>query len=165
MAECPLTSQQLTMVGYIADGLRYKQIAERESLAVSTVRSHLHKVYGKLGVTNGAQAVLACVRAGWLDLSPPGSTQRLLHRVAESVEGLVGCIESRRRVTPNQRRYLAAFDRLVRARTPEDSALARSAMNDALGPVLQAAGVEPRSRKQRDLVELLVAYVNRSRVN
>lgn len=164
---CPLTPRQLEFIELLADGLTYQQIAQQLGLAASTVRTHLHQVYGVLGVADRAQAVITCAREGWIDLlpadaDPQDSTARLLRRLDESVRELVVCIESRRQVTPVQRDYLTAFDRLLRARTDDDYALARRSMDLALGPVLTAAGVTPRKRQHRDLVEVLVAYVQRA---
>jgi len=42
----------------LAEGKVYKQIAHELGLSASTVRSHLHNLYGKLGAVDRAQAVL-----------------------------------------------------------------------------------------------------------
>jgi putative nucleotidyltransferase with HDIG domain len=62
----PLSPRQTTIVGLLAEGKHYKEIALELGLAVSTVRTHLHDVYTKLGVTDRAQAVLRAVEMGWL---------------------------------------------------------------------------------------------------
>jgi hypothetical protein len=41
-------------------------LARELSLSTSTVRSHLHDIYGKLGAIDRAQAVLLATRAGWI---------------------------------------------------------------------------------------------------
>ena len=46
----------------LATGAVYKQIAQELSRSVSTVRTHLHNVYGKLGVATRFQAV-RCAQA------------------------------------------------------------------------------------------------------
>ena len=46
-----------------AEGKVYKQIAQELSLSVSTVRTHLHNVYRKIGAVDRAQAVLIAPRA------------------------------------------------------------------------------------------------------
>jgi DNA-binding NarL/FixJ family response regulator len=51
---------------HLAEGMVYKQIAQELALSVSTVRSHLHNVYGKLGAVDRAQAVLIANERGWL---------------------------------------------------------------------------------------------------
>jgi DNA-binding CsgD family transcriptional regulator len=63
---CPLSSRELEILIYLADGNVYKQIAEQLSVAVSTVRTHLHHIYHKLGVVDRAQAVLLATRHGWI---------------------------------------------------------------------------------------------------
>ena len=50
----------------LAKGRLYREIAEELGVAESTVRSHLHAVYKKLGVANRAQAVLLAAEQGWL---------------------------------------------------------------------------------------------------
>jgi DNA-binding NarL/FixJ family response regulator len=44
----------------------YKQIAGEMSLSVSTIRTHLHNVYGKIGAVDRAQAVLTSRDRGWI---------------------------------------------------------------------------------------------------
>jgi DNA-binding NarL/FixJ family response regulator len=63
---CPLTPRELEVLAELADGKVYKQIALALSVSVSTVRSHLHNVYHKLGAVDRAQAVLLARRYGWL---------------------------------------------------------------------------------------------------
>jgi DNA-binding NarL/FixJ family response regulator len=50
----------------LAEGKVYKQIAHELQLSTSTVRTHLHNVYGKLGAVDRAQAVLTATDKGWL---------------------------------------------------------------------------------------------------
>jgi putative nucleotidyltransferase with HDIG domain len=66
LRDCPLTERELGLLKRLADGSVYKQIAHELELSVSTVRTHLHNIYGKLGVLNRAQAVLTASEAGWL---------------------------------------------------------------------------------------------------
>jgi DNA-binding NarL/FixJ family response regulator len=63
---CPLSSRELEVLVALADGMVYKQIAHELSLSVSTVRSHLHRAYAKLGVADRAQAVLLATKHGWI---------------------------------------------------------------------------------------------------
>jgi HD-GYP domain-containing protein (c-di-GMP phosphodiesterase class II)/DNA-binding CsgD family transcriptional regulator len=62
----PLTHQETLALRGLATGKMYKEIAEDMGLSTSTVRSHLHKAYGKLGVPDRAQAVLVATDRGWI---------------------------------------------------------------------------------------------------
>ena len=63
---CPLSSRELDVLRRLAEGKVYKQIAQELELSASTVRSHLHNVYGKLGALDRAQAVLMATEHGWI---------------------------------------------------------------------------------------------------
>jgi len=63
---CPLSSRELEVLKRLAQGMVYKQIALELSLSTSTVRTHLHNIYGKLGAVDRAQAVLHATERGWL---------------------------------------------------------------------------------------------------
>ena len=63
---CPLSSRELDVLRLLAEGKVYKQIAADLDLSASTVRSHLHNVYGKLGALDRAQAVLMATEQGWI---------------------------------------------------------------------------------------------------
>ncbi len=62
----PLSERETEVLRHLSEGLVYKQIASRLDLATSTVRTHLHNIYLKLGAVDRAQAVLIAVRAGWI---------------------------------------------------------------------------------------------------
>ncbi len=64
--DCPLSTRELSTLRRLAEGKVYKQIAQDLDLSTSTVRSHLHSTYGKLGVADRAQAVLLATQSGWL---------------------------------------------------------------------------------------------------
>ena len=64
---CPLSSRELEVVQCLAEGKVYKQIAGELDISTATVRTHLHRTYGKLGAVDRAQAVLIATRRGWLD--------------------------------------------------------------------------------------------------
>ena len=59
-------SRELDVLKRLAQGMVYKQIALELSLSTSTVRTHLHNIYGKLGAVDRAQAVLHATERGWL---------------------------------------------------------------------------------------------------
>jgi DNA-binding NarL/FixJ family response regulator len=63
---CPLTPKELAVVRELATGKVYREIAESLQSSNSTVRTHLHNAYRKLGVNDRAQAVLLCAEHGWL---------------------------------------------------------------------------------------------------
>jgi putative nucleotidyltransferase with HDIG domain len=63
---CPLSGRELDVLRRLAEGKVYKQIAAELDLSASTVRSHLHNVYGKLGALDRAQAVLIATEQGWI---------------------------------------------------------------------------------------------------
>ena len=62
----PLTGRELEVLQQLATGRVYKRIAYDLALSASTVRTHLHNIYRKLGVINRAQAVLVANERGWL---------------------------------------------------------------------------------------------------
>jgi putative nucleotidyltransferase with HDIG domain len=65
-AGSPLSSREVQVLHGLAQGRVYKQIASDLGLSTSTVRSHLHNIYGKLGAGDRAQAVLIATERGWI---------------------------------------------------------------------------------------------------
>jgi putative nucleotidyltransferase with HDIG domain len=63
---CPLSSRELDVLRLLSEGMVYKQIAGEMQLSVSTIRTHLHNVYGKIGAVDRAQAVLTARDCGWI---------------------------------------------------------------------------------------------------
>jgi putative nucleotidyltransferase with HDIG domain len=63
---CPMSSREIDVLRRLARGMVYKQIATELGLSTSTVRTHLHNVYGKLGAMDRAQAVLMATERGWI---------------------------------------------------------------------------------------------------
>ena len=63
-ARCP--RREVDVLRRLARGMVYKQIASELGLSTSTVRTHLHNVYGKLGAMDRAQAVLIATERGWI---------------------------------------------------------------------------------------------------
>jgi len=62
----PMTERELEVVRLLASGKTYKQVARALNLSQSTVRNHLHNVYGKLNVVDRAQAVIVSRENGWI---------------------------------------------------------------------------------------------------
>ena len=63
---CPLSGRELDVLRKLAEGKVYKQIAHELGLSTSTVRTHLHNTYAKLGAQDRAQAVLTSTDRGWI---------------------------------------------------------------------------------------------------
>jgi putative nucleotidyltransferase with HDIG domain len=66
VAKSPLSKQESEVLKGLAASKVYKEIANDLGIAASTVRSHLHNVYAKLGAADRAQAVLIASREGWI---------------------------------------------------------------------------------------------------
>lgn len=73
--------RQAEIVSLIASGLEDKEIARQLGVSVTTVRTHLQRLYRQIGVPNRSRATVK-----WLELefSSP-SPQPALHRQDESV--------------------------------------------------------------------------------
>ena len=63
---CPLSRREIDALRGLARGKVYKEIAAEMGLSASTVRTHLHNVYGKIGAADRAQAVLVARERGWI---------------------------------------------------------------------------------------------------
>src|SRR5215212_8562259 len=63
---CPLSGREVEVLKRLAEGKVYKQIAHELELSTSTVRTHLHNTYAKLGAVDRAQAVLLATERGWI---------------------------------------------------------------------------------------------------
>jgi len=63
---CPMSGREVEVLRRLARGMVYKQIAGELGLSTSTVRTHLHNVYRKLGAMDRAQAVLIATERGWI---------------------------------------------------------------------------------------------------
>ncbi len=66
VAPSPMSAREVQVLRRLAQGMVYKQIASDLGLSTSTVRTHLHNVYGKLGAMDRAQAVLIATERGWI---------------------------------------------------------------------------------------------------
>ena len=76
--ECPpqaeaeaLTPRELEILRLVAAGLGNRQIAGRLGMAVTTVRTHLNSVYGKLQVKTRVELALHAAKAGDLGNATP----------------------------------------------------------------------------------------------
>jgi LuxR family maltose regulon positive regulatory protein len=53
----PLTDREIEVLRLMAEGLKYKEIADRLFISLNTVRYHVKAVYGKFNVNNRTQAI------------------------------------------------------------------------------------------------------------
>jgi DNA-binding CsgD family transcriptional regulator len=156
---CPLTRRELEIVQLLSDGHSGPQVAARLRLSGSTIRSHTNKIYRKLRVRTAAQAVLHCVRQGWV-AGETGDAE-LLNAYRTITRELIDAIESHREVTPAQKRYLDAFDRRLRGEAANLSDPLMRLLRD-VGLPLGARGLEgrPITRAARQRVEPLCAVIS-----
>jgi two-component system nitrate/nitrite response regulator NarL len=61
-----LTRREREILSLLADGLSAREIADQLVLGTATVKTHLHHLYEKLGVTDRAAAVAVAMRRGVL---------------------------------------------------------------------------------------------------
>lgn len=167
---CPLTRQEMRVLRQLAEGLTYAQIAERLGCQTSTVRTHLHAAYNRLGVATSYQAVLACARAGWLGLDDAGDAgcEQML-RLEALLGRLVDAHVSRRKfrtLTPAQHHYLDTLDLyLTDRRRGHRHQMAGDRMRSALSGVLAEAGIASRhanEQPERDLVDDLLSLTQKA---
>jgi DNA-binding NarL/FixJ family response regulator len=62
-----LTRREREVLDLLAEGLGVATIARKLYISESTTKTHVSKLYDKLGAANRAQAIMAAVRAGLLD--------------------------------------------------------------------------------------------------
>jgi DNA-binding NarL/FixJ family response regulator len=59
-----LTDQQLSVLQQVANGLTYQETADALGVSISTVRTHIQKLYRKLNAKSGSEAVAKAKSAG-----------------------------------------------------------------------------------------------------
>lgn len=64
--EDPLTARELEVLRLLAAGLSNQDIAGRLVISLSTVKSHINNIYGKLGVNSRVQAIVEAKKLGLL---------------------------------------------------------------------------------------------------
>ena len=62
-----LTDREQEVLNYVAEGLSAPDIGKQIHLSTTTVKSHLHSLYEKLGVSDRAAAVAEAMRRGLLE--------------------------------------------------------------------------------------------------
>lgn len=65
----PLTPREIEVLGYVARGLRNREIAEVLCCSEQNVKNHLRAAMHKLGAPNRTRAVLSAIRLEWLPLA------------------------------------------------------------------------------------------------
>ena len=65
-----LTERELEVLGLLSQGHTNGQIAEELVLSVGTVKTHVHRIISKLGVSDRTQAAVRAIRIGLVSLNP-----------------------------------------------------------------------------------------------
>lgn len=70
-----LTERETEVLRLAAAGMSNKEIADRLSVTVRTVKAHISNVFDKMNVASRTEAILKAVREGWLELdsAPPSA--------------------------------------------------------------------------------------------
>jgi ATP/maltotriose-dependent transcriptional regulator MalT len=66
-----LSTREHDVLLLLADGLSAAQIGEKLYLSESTAKSHIARIYQKLGAANRAQALVTAMRVGLLSSVAP----------------------------------------------------------------------------------------------
>jgi DNA-binding NarL/FixJ family response regulator len=61
-----LSAREREVLALLADGLPVSQIARRLYISESTAKTHISKLYEKLGAANRAQALMTALRLGFI---------------------------------------------------------------------------------------------------
>ena len=155
------------MVDLLKDGRTYEEIATETGRSPSTIRSQLHSAYHRLGVKNSYQAVLECMRCGWLTWSQMDDpTDAILLRIEKVLRQIVAVADAHYQadggaLSPCQRSYLEAFDVRVRAHTPSEVVHSQLIMDRAFGALVDEAGARlPDRDRRRHLADRFRAIVD-----
>ena len=62
----PLSSTERTVINYLAQGHRPSEIASLQGTKISTIRSHIRSIHGKLGVHSVVQAIHVARKTGFV---------------------------------------------------------------------------------------------------
>jgi DNA-binding NarL/FixJ family response regulator len=63
-----LTDREIEVLRLAATGMSNKEIAEKLSVTVRTVKAHISNVFAKMDVASRTEAILKAMREGWLEL-------------------------------------------------------------------------------------------------
>jgi DNA-binding CsgD family transcriptional regulator len=62
----PLSEREIELLQLVSTGVTNRQVAQRLSISVNTVKVHLRNVYTKLGAESRTEATMIAVREGWV---------------------------------------------------------------------------------------------------
>ena len=71
-----LSDRELQVLQKGTEGLSNKQIATMLSIGPRTVQTHWRNIFDKLGVYSRTEAIVYCLKKGWLNLGGEGSVQK-----------------------------------------------------------------------------------------
>jgi DNA-binding NarL/FixJ family response regulator len=73
-----LSDREFEVLRLAAKSMSNKEIAQKLSVTVRTVKAHLSNIFAKMNVASRTEAILTAVREGWLELdqTPPGIENR-----------------------------------------------------------------------------------------
>lgn len=60
----PLSTREREIVGYVAQGYKNKEMAEKMFISEQTVKNHLHNIFDKLGVSDRLELALYAIHKG-----------------------------------------------------------------------------------------------------
>ena len=66
-----LSPREKEVLDLLAEGLGVSQISRRLYISDSTTKTHISKIYEKLGATNRAQALMTALRLGLIKQESP----------------------------------------------------------------------------------------------
>ena len=64
----PLSQRELQILAIIGQGCTNKEVAETLCISSHTLKNHLNNIFKKLSVEDRTQALMVCVRRGWVTL-------------------------------------------------------------------------------------------------
>lgn len=64
----PLSPRELQILGIIGQGSTNKEVAQTLCISSHTLKNHLNNIFKKLAVEDRTQALMVCVRRGWVNL-------------------------------------------------------------------------------------------------
>jgi DNA-binding NarL/FixJ family response regulator len=76
-----LSDREREVLRLVVQGRSNKEIAHRIGVEISTVKSHLHNAFEKIGVQDRTQAAVLCLERGWFRGSPTFDAQSALTAV------------------------------------------------------------------------------------